>query len=81
MIPHNEGIPSELLSLPAGVQRGFYALGTNTNPSFKKHYCFACLQAGCNLSRLLERAKAFVIPPLVCPVRLRSIVRGSEGVL
>jgi hypothetical protein len=81
MIPHNEGIPNESFNLAVDTHWGFYALGTNANPSLKMHYCSACLQAVANLSRLLERANAFNTIPLVRPVHLRSIARGSEGAL
>ncbi len=79
MIPQKKGIPQERFSLTADVQGGFYALGKN--PSFMKRYFFACLQAGYNLSRQLERANAFIINPQFTATRLRSIALLFGGAL
>jgi hypothetical protein len=61
MIPHKKGIPSESFNLAEDTQWGFYALGKN--PSLKKRYLFACLQAGHNLSRPTKTSNFFHVSP------------------
>lgn len=65
MIPHKKGIPQEQFSFAADVHGGFYALGMN--PSLKKRYLFACLQAIHNLARQPERSNAFIATPHFAP--------------